>query len=60
MKWKPMADPGFPVGGRRPRRGSWTPEAVMFRKICMPKRKNLDPKGACTGARPLDPPMEAQ
>ena len=40
-----MADPGFPVGGRGPRRGAWTPEAVTFRKFCMSKRKNLDPWG---------------
>ena len=28
----PVADPGFPVGGRGPRggRGAWTPEAVTF------------------------------
>ena len=29
--------------GCGPRRGAWTPEAVMFRKFCMLKRKNLDP-----------------
>ena len=33
-----VADPGFPVGG-----GAWTPEAAMFRKICMSKRKNWVP-----------------
>ena len=38
-----VADPGFPVGGRQPRRGAQTPEAATFRKICMSKRKNLDP-----------------
>ena len=33
-----VADPGFPVGGGHgPRRGAWTPEAAMFRKICMSK-----------------------
>ena len=47
-----VADPGFPVGGRGPRRGAWTPEAVMFRKFCMSKQKNLDPWGACTGHAP--------
>ena len=26
-----VADPGFPVGG------TWTPEAVTFRKFCMSK-----------------------
>ena len=38
-----VADPGFLVGGRGPRRGAWTPEAVMFRKICMSKQKNRVP-----------------
>ena len=28
-----MADPGFPVGGRGPRRGAWTPEAATFHNI---------------------------
>ena len=32
-----VVDPGFPVGGRQPRRGAPTPEAAMFRKICMSK-----------------------
>ena len=32
-----MADPGFPVGGRGPRRGAWTPEVVTFLKFCMSK-----------------------
>ena len=37
------------VGG-----GPWTPEAVMFRKFCMSKRKNLDPwGGACAGHLPM-------
>ena len=40
-------------GGREPRRGAWTPEAVTFQKFCMLKRKNLDPwGGACTGHAP--------
>ena len=52
-----VADPGFPVGGRGPRRGAWTPEAVTFQKICMSKRKNLDPWGQAPGTPPLDPPM---
>ena len=41
--YKAVADPGFPVGGRGPRRGAWTPETVTFRKCCMSKRKNLGP-----------------
>ena len=32
-----VADPGFPVGGRGPRRGAWTPEAATFHKMCMSK-----------------------
>ena len=53
-----VADPGFPVGGRGPRRGgAWTPKAVTFQKFCMSKRKNLDPGGLAPGTPPLDPPM---
>ena len=37
----PVADPGFPVGGGVDLvGGAWTPEAAMFHKICMSKRKN--------------------
>ena len=43
-----VADPGFPVG-RAP-----TPEAAMFRKICMSKRKNQDPWVG--GGAPAAPP----
>ena len=37
--WQPMAvaDPGFPVGGRQPRRGAPTPKAATFQKDCMSK-----------------------
>ena len=40
-----VADPGFPVGGRRSRSGvgSEDSEAVTFRKFCMSKQKNMDP-----------------
>ena len=55
-----VADPGFPVGGRGPRRGAWTPEAVAFRKFCMSKRKNLDPWGACAGHAPSRSANERQ
>ena len=35
---------GFPVGGvDLVGGGAWTPEAAMFRKICMSKRKNWVP-----------------
>ena len=53
-----VADPGFPVGGHRPCGGAPTPEAAMFRKICVSKRKNLDCWGGGTHwQHPLDPPM---
>ena len=51
----PVADPGFPVGGRPPRRGAPTPEAATFQKISMSKRKNLDPWGRV----PVAPPGSA-
>ena len=47
-----VADPGFPVGGYRPCRGVPTPEVASFQKICMSKRKNLDPWGVRTGGAP--------
>ena len=55
MNYESVTDPGFPVGGRGPRWGGgpWTPDAVMFRKFCMSKRKNLDPWGGVPRARPL-------
>ena len=34
---QPVADPGFPAGGRKPRQGAWTPEAVTFQKNCVSK-----------------------
>ena len=33
----PVADPGFPVGGRGPVRGAWTPDVGAFRQKCMQK-----------------------
>ena len=52
----PVADPGFPVGGRGPRGGgAWTPEAATFHKICMSKRKNWVPWGGAR-ARCAPPP----
>ena len=55
-----MADPGFPVGGRGPRRGGpWTPEAGTFQKILYVKMKESGPVGgARAGRAPLDPPMD--
>ena len=58
---KAVADPEFPVGGvDLMGGGAWTPEAVTFRKVCMSKRKNLNPLGGrgVRQARPLDPPMQ--
>ena len=49
----PVADPGFPEGGRGPHRGAWTPEAVTFRKICKSKRKKSGRLGGpCAGHAP--------
>ena len=54
----PVADPGFSRrGGHGPHRGPWTPEAAIFHKIYMSKRKNWDPWGATRRVRSLDPPM---
>ena len=58
MSWlpcRPVADPGFPVGRRRPRRGVGvpTPKAVTFQKFCMSKQKNLGPFGGGGHARQL-------
>ena len=39
-------------GSRISRRGAPTPEAATFRKICMSKRKNLDPWGRAPAAPP--------
>ena len=47
-----MADPGFPVGGRGPCRGAWTPKVATFCKICMSKRKNRVPWGAHPACAP--------
>ena len=51
---------GSSGGSRISRRGTWTPEAATFRKICMSKRKNQVPwggGGAHAGCAPLNPPM---
>ena len=50
----PVADPRFPVGGGANLvSGVPTPNAAMFHKICMSKRKNWDPYG---GRAPGAPP----
>ena len=38
-----VADQGFPIGGANLVGGAPTPETATFQKICMSKRKNLDP-----------------
>ena len=43
IKPRSVADPGFPIGGRGPIRGVWTPDMGTFRQNCMPKRKNWVP-----------------
>ena len=54
-----VADPGFPVGGRGPVRGVWTPNVGTFWQKCMQKRKNwvLYGGGHAPSMPPLDPPM---
>ena len=49
----PCSDgPRISCRGRQPRRGVPTPEVAMFQKICMSKRKNLDPWGTRRRRRP--------
>ena len=45
-----VADPGFPVGGRGPRRGAVDPRGSYVSKILHVKMKESGPVG---GARPL-------
>ena len=53
-----VADPGFPVGGRGPRRGgAWTPEvATVIKFVCQNERIG-SLRGGAPGAAPLNPPM---
>ena len=55
-KTKAVADPGFPVGGRQPRREGANSRGSYVSKNCMSKRKNLDPSG---GRAPAAPPGSA-
>ena len=41
----PVADPGFPIGGRRPRRGGANSRAATFRKNLYVKMKESGPVG---------------
>ena len=53
-----MADPGFPVGGRRPRRRSIDSRGGYISKILYVETKESGPLGGVRRARPrLDPPM---
>ena len=57
---KAVADPGFPVGGRGPRRGAMDPRGSYISKILHVKMKESGPiGGARAGRAPLDPPMES-
>ena len=51
-----MADPGFPVGGRRPRTGG-VDSRFYISKILYVETKESGPLGGVRRARPLDPPM---
>ena len=55
---RPVADPGFPVGVRGPRRGAVDPRGGYVLKILHVKTKESGPVGgARAGRAPLDPPM---
>ena len=56
----PVADPGFPVGGRAPVRGGCGPPtwALFGENVCKNERIGSH-RGACAGHAPLDPPMHA-
>ena len=52
-----VADPGFPIGGRGPRRGAVYPRGSYVSKILHVKMKESGPVGGrAPGAPPLDPP----
>ena len=53
-----VADPGFPLGGRGPRRGGVDSRGGYVSKILYVKMKEFGPKGGrAPGTPPLDPPM---
>ena len=51
-----MADPGFPVGGRQPRRGGANSQGGYVSKNLYVKMKESGPLGGCT---PVAPPGSA-
>ena len=51
-----VADPGIPVGGRRPRGGGANSRGSYVSKSLYVKTKESGPLGGAAGA-PLDPPM---
>ena len=55
----PVADPGFPVGGRGPVRGGMDLRCGCFLAKMYVKTKEFGPiGGVCTQHAPLDPPMD--
>ena len=55
-----MADPGFPVGGRRPRRGRQLPRQLHFEKFVCQNERIWTLRGGAHQWHPLDPPMQSQ
>ena len=54
----PVADPGFPVGGRRPHRGGTNSRGGYVLKNLYVKMKESGPVGGhAPAAPPLDPPL---
>ena len=61
VEFRPVADPGFSVGGggRRPVGGA-NLRCIHFSVKTYAKMKEIDPAGgggACAGGIPMDPPM---
>ena len=52
-----MADPGFPIGERGPRRGGVDSRGGYILKILYDKTKEFGALGGVRPACPLDPPM---
>ena len=58
FKTESVADPGFPIGGRGPRRGGVDSRGGYVSKILYVKTKESGSVGGvCAGHAPLDPPM---